>query len=143
MISNAGGYFDDERILSKATPYSVMKIDTAKVRNKRLNSYYDFDQNGFMINAVINKAKLPTEVVLKLIPKVINPSVYCYVEKPFLLTGGYASYVSFNGIEQKQCENISNQQCEISTDFGFSYSKVIPLMINQQLYQIKYECTYD
>lgn len=73
MISNSGGYFDDEIILSKATPYSIMKIDTAKVRNKRLNSYYDFDQNGFITNAVINKAKLPPEVVLKLIPKVINP----------------------------------------------------------------------
>ena len=75
--------------------------------------------------------------------EVINPSVYCYIESQMVLTGGYAGFVSFNGVEQRQCETVDKQNCLIDTNFGFTHDKEIPLIINQQTYHIHYICDYN
>jgi len=143
MISNAGGYEDEEQILNESNPYKVMKIDVSKVRNKKLNSYYSFDQDSFMSNGTISDARKPVTQEIHSDAEVINPSVYCYIESQMVLTGGYAGFVSFNGVEQRQCETVDKQNCLIDTNFGFTHDKEIPLIINQQTYHIHYICDYN
>ncbi|MDD3266201.1 MAG: hypothetical protein PHC75_03355 [Burkholderiales bacterium] len=120
-----------------------MKVDVSKVRNKKLNSYYYFDEDSFMINGAINEARKPSTQEIHSNTIVMNHSVYCFIESPLELTGGYAGFVSFNGIEQKQCENVDKKKCLINTNFGFTHDEKMILTINQQNYQINFLCDHN
>ena len=132
-------YIQDEIILNSSNQYEIYNLDTSLVRNKELNSYYQFDENAFMSDSNINQPRVPTETEIYVKPYFIDLVKNCRTT-PVPLSPGYSGYVAINGVEQPQSESASLDNIEVPVSIYFITDRNITLEINDQKYSIIYHC---